>query len=155
MGREHCSKSNFLQLSHSMFCKNVARLAIARNIFPRFLPKISMFWEILLGNIQNILGESCSKFDFEQCSLKKSLKILIFKREYMEMCFHGNQLSWGIKHPLISLWSKYCSPGFIRLSTVLAPVISSLDEIYCTTKFTLIEKKLNVKVTLLHIWNFI
>ena len=47
------------------------------------------------------------------------------------MCFHGNQLSWGIKHPLISLWSKYCSPGFICLSTVLAPVISSLDEIYC------------------------
>ena len=47
------------------------------------------------------------------------------------MCFHGNQLSWGIKHPLISLWFKYCSPGFIHLSTVLAPVISSLDEIYC------------------------
>ena len=49
----------------------------------------------------------------------------------MEMCFHGNQLSWRIKHPLISLWSKYCSPTFIRLSTMLAPVIPSLDEIYC------------------------
>ena len=48
------------------------------------------------------------------------------------MCFHGNQLSWGIKHPLISLWSKYHSPAFIRLSLMLAPVISSLDEIYCT-----------------------
>ena len=48
------------------------------------------------------------------------------------MCFHGNQLSWGIKHPLISLWSKYRSPAFIRFSTMLAPVISSLDEIYCT-----------------------
>ena len=49
----------------------------------------------------------------------------------MEMCFHGNQLSWGIKHPFISLYSKYHSPSFICLSTMLAPVISSLDEIYC------------------------
>ena len=49
----------------------------------------------------------------------------------MEMCFHGNQLSWGIKHPIISLYSKYHSPGFICLSTMLAPVIPSLDEIYC------------------------
>ena len=47
------------------------------------------------------------------------------------MCFHGNQLSWGIKHPIISLCSKYHSQGFICLSTMLAPVISSLDEIYC------------------------
>ena len=58
--------------------------------------------------------------------------MLIFQREYMEMCFHGNQLSWGIKHPFISLCSEYHSPGFICLSTMLAPVISSLDEIYCT-----------------------
>ena len=28
--REHCSESNLLQLSHSMFCKNIARLAVAR-----------------------------------------------------------------------------------------------------------------------------
>ena len=27
--REHCLKSNFLQLSHNMFCKNVARSAVA------------------------------------------------------------------------------------------------------------------------------
>ena len=47
------------------------------------------------------------------------------------MCFHGNQLSWGIKHPIISLYSKYPSPGFICLSILLAPVISSLDRIYC------------------------
>ena len=52
----------------------------------------------------------------------------------MEMCFHGNQLSWVIKHPIISLCSKYHSPSFICLSTMLAPVISSLDEIYCTIK---------------------
>ena len=28
--REHCLKSNLLQLSHNKFCKNVARLAVAR-----------------------------------------------------------------------------------------------------------------------------
>ena len=28
--REHCLKLNLLQLSHSMFCKNIARLAVAR-----------------------------------------------------------------------------------------------------------------------------
>ena len=50
----------------------------------------------------------------------------------MEMCFHGNQLSWGIKHPFISLYSKYHSPGFICFSSMLAPVIPSLDGIYCT-----------------------
>ena len=50
----------------------------------------------------------------------------------MEMCFHGNRPSWGIKHPIISLWSKYHSPGIICLFIMLAPVISSLDEIYCT-----------------------
>ena len=49
----------------------------------------------------------------------------------MEMCFHGNQLSWAIKYPVISLYLKYHSPGFIRFPTMLAPVFSSLDEIYC------------------------
>ena len=47
------------------------------------------------------------------------------------MCIHGNHLLWGIKHLLINLGSKYRSPGFIHLSTMLAPVISILDEIYC------------------------
>ena len=28
--REHCSELNMLQLSHSMSCKNIARLAVAR-----------------------------------------------------------------------------------------------------------------------------
>ena len=28
--REHCLKSNLLQLSYSMFCKNIAGLAVAR-----------------------------------------------------------------------------------------------------------------------------
>ena len=81
--------------------------------------------------LRNILSESCSKFDFKQCSLKKSLKILIFWREFMEMCLHGNQPLWGIKHPIISLQSKYHSPGIIRFFIMLAPVMSSLDEIYC------------------------
>ena len=28
--REHCSELNLLQLSHNMFCKNIASLAVAR-----------------------------------------------------------------------------------------------------------------------------
>ena len=50
----------------------------------------------------------------------------------MKMCFHGNQPSWGINHSFISLYSKYQSPHFISLPIILAPVISSQDEIYCT-----------------------
>ena len=53
----------------------------------------------------------------------------------MKICFHGNQLSGGINYPLISVWSKYRSPSFIHLSAMLAPVISSLDEIYCIIIF--------------------
>ena len=49
------------------------------------------------------------------------------------MFFHGNQPSWAIKHPIISLCFKYHSFGFIFFSTMLAPVISSLDEIYCSS----------------------
>ena len=47
------------------------------------------------------------------------------------MCFHGNQPSKAIKHLIISIFFKYHSPGFIYFSTILAPAISSLDEIYC------------------------
>ena len=49
----------------------------------------------------------------------------------MEMRFHGSPLSWAIKHHFISLCCKYQSPGFIRFPTMHAPVISSLDKIYC------------------------
>ena len=28
--KEHCSKSNLLKLSHNMFCKNIARLVVAK-----------------------------------------------------------------------------------------------------------------------------
>ena len=111
-----------------MFCKNVARLTVARGCNTQMRSLATAKQATFL---QNILRENWNKFDFKQCSQKKTLKILIFKQEYMEMCFHGNQLSWGIKHPLISLWSKYCSPAFIRLSTILAPAISTLDLIYC------------------------
>ena len=47
------------------------------------------------------------------------------------MRFHGIQISWAIKHPFINPCFKYHSPGFICSSTMLAPVISNLDEIYC------------------------
>ena len=49
------------------------------------------------------------------------------------MRFYGNQLLWAIKHPFIGLCFKYHLPGFICFSTMLAPIISSLDEIYCIT----------------------
>ena len=49
----------------------------------------------------------------------------------MEMRFHGNQVSWGINHSFINSYSKYQPSSFICSSIVLAPVISSLDEIYC------------------------
>ena len=61
--------------------------------------------------------------------------LLIFYWKYMNMCFHGNQISWAIKHPLISLSFKYHSSSFICFPVLLAPVISSLDGIYCMTTF--------------------
>ena len=38
----------------------------------------------------------------------------------------------GKNNPLISLWSKYNSPCFICFTKMLSPVISNLDDIYCT-----------------------
>ena len=51
------------------------------------------------------------------------------------MYFHGNQLLWTIKHLFISLSFKYHSLRFICFSTMVAPVISSLDEIYCRSYY--------------------
>ena len=82
--------------------------------------------------IQNILWESYSKFDFVQRSFKKFDKILIFQRECMEMCLHGNQHPSSIKHTFISYYSKYQSARFICLPNMNSPVILILDDIYCT-----------------------
>merc|ERR1711942_19999 len=84
--REHFFKLNLLQLSHSMFCKNVARLAVARGchtwIRSLATAKRATF-------LQNILWESCSKFYFKQCSLKKiSQNIDTLAR------IHGNVFPW-------------------------------------------------------------
>ena len=49
----------------------------------------------------------------------------------MKMCFHGNQHPWAIKHPFISLYSKYHCLKFICLPVMNSPVFPSLDEIYC------------------------
>ena len=127
--REQCLKLNLLQLSNNMFCKNIACLAIARECIYVWQPLATAERATFL---QNILWKSYSKFDFKQCSIKKILKILIFRWKYMEMCFHGNRISWGINHSFISLFSKYQLHSFICSSIMLAPVISSLDEIYCT-----------------------
>ena len=48
------------------------------------------------------------------------------------MCFHGNQHPWAIKHPFISLYSKYQSLQHICLPVVNSPIFPSLDDIYCT-----------------------
>ena len=50
----------------------------------------------------------------------------------MEMCFHGNQYPWAIKHPFINLYSKYQSLKFIYLPVMNSPVFPSLDDNYCT-----------------------
>ena len=59
----------------------------------------------------------------------------------MEMCFHGCRLSWGINHSFISLYSKYQPPSFICSPIMLAPVFSSLDEIYCTKMLHLTQNE--------------
>ena len=61
--------------------------------------------------------------------------------KYIEMHFHGNQLLWAIKHPFISLCFKPHSSSFICFSAILAPVISGLDEIYCTVLLLLAISK--------------
>ena len=64
----------------------------------------------------------------------------------MEMCFHGNQHPWAIKHPFISLYFKYQSIRFICLNfkyqplkyiflpVMNSPVFLSLDDIYCMVR---------------------
>ena len=59
---ESCLKLNFEKLSHSMFCKNIASLAVAKETY---FPCIRAKPAILL---QNILWENCSKFNFKQIS---------------------------------------------------------------------------------------
>ena len=49
------------------------------------------------------------------------------------MCFHGNQHPSSIKHPFISLYSKYHPFMFICLLNMNSPVFPSLDDIYCIT----------------------
>ena len=48
------------------------------------------------------------------------------------MCFHGNQHPWAIKHPFISLYSKYQSFKYICLPVRNSPIFPSLDDIHCT-----------------------
>ena len=59
----------------------------------------------------------------------------------MEMCFHGNQHLWAIKHPFISLCFKYHSLNFICLPVMNSPVFPSLDDIYCRQTDRRIERQ--------------
>ena len=59
---ESFSKCNFEQLSHSMFCKNIARLASIQG------QQVSLATAKLSVFLQKIQRESCSKLIFEQLS---------------------------------------------------------------------------------------
>ena len=59
---ESCSKSNLEQLSHSMFCKNIARLASIQGT------PVSIATAKQAIFLQNILWESCSKLNSKQFS---------------------------------------------------------------------------------------
>ena len=50
------------------------------------------------------------------------------------MYFHGNQHLWAIKHPFVSLYSKYQFLQFICLPVMNSPVFPSLDDIYCMSQ---------------------
>ena len=55
-----CLKFNFEQLSHSMSCKNIDSLAVAKETCcPWILAKRAIF-------LQDMLWESCSELHFEQ-----------------------------------------------------------------------------------------
>ena len=49
----------------------------------------------------------------------------------MEMCFHSNQHPSSIKHPFISLYSKYQSFIFTCFPDMNSPIFPILDDIYC------------------------
>ena len=49
----------------------------------------------------------------------------------MEMCFHGNQHPSSIKHPFISLYSKYQFFIFNCFPDMHSPVFPILDDNYC------------------------
>ena len=110
------------------------RLRISQRKGQNSIPKPSYLSLKMLQYLcpRQYFGKVVANFFFKQCSLKKFLIIWILQRKYMEMCFHSNKHPWAIKHPFISLYFRYHSPGFICFSTMLA---SSLDKIYCTTSF--------------------
>ena len=89
-------------------CLGVSNLATAKWCFLAIAK-----WTTFL---QNILWESCSKFNLKKYSLKTFLKILIFWQKDIVMRSYSNQLSQAIKHPFISLYFKYHSPSFICFS---------------------------------------
>ena len=97
--KEHCLKSNLLQLSHNMFCKNVARLAVARE--PNYVWQPYNATAKRATFSQNILWENCSKLNFKQCFLKKNLSII-----YILAGIHGNMFPWQ-PTPIVNKASFY------------------------------------------------
>ena len=131
--KEHRSKSNLQQLFHIMFCKNIARLAVAREhhraVTHSYAPQQ---WLNKRYSYRTYYGKVVANLILNNFSLKKFFKILIFQREYIEMCFYGSQHPSSIKYPLNNLYSKYHPFMFICLLNINSPVFPSLDVIYCT-----------------------
>ena len=58
----------------------------------------------------------------------------------MKICFHDNQYPSSIKHPFVSLYSKYQSFIFVCLPDMNSPIFPSLDDIYCRLLTRLVAK---------------
>ena len=75
--RDYFSKPNLPHFSHSIFCKNVARLAVARG-WHTWIRSLATAKQATF--LQNILSENCSKLDFKQYSFKNLSKYWYFSK---------------------------------------------------------------------------
>ena len=78
---ESCLEFDFEQLSQSMFCKNIARLASIQGI------QVSIATAKLAIFLQNILWESCCKLNLQQLSHSMFCKIIARLAVAMETGF--------------------------------------------------------------------
>ena len=108
------SEGTLLTLSHNILCKNNACWVVARE-----------HHRVVIHNCA--LQQRLNK----EYYCKNFLKILILQREYMELCFHGNQHLSSIKHHFISLCSKYQFFMYFCFPNMNSPIFQSLDNFYC------------------------
>ena len=123
--REHCLKSNLLQLSHSMFGKNVARLAVAMGCHTWIRSLATAKRAIFL---QNILWESCSKFYFKQYFLKNApfpKKVTVFKicYNFPTICSVRISLIWQLLGSITGLSHVVTPLATARLAIFLQNIL--------------------------------